>query len=259
MVSLLLLVTTTALALTSAAAAAAASLPEFSPSWSVHEDQFADIMGSKVSWHGTVYNDLTKFPHPGCRSPISKDPIPNCTATAYVDDTGFKSTYYFFKPEEPDRGVVYFVQPGGQDICYCDMVTLGRWIQCEIPDSLCNPNMVKSATFDGSGSKTFDGKPVDVIEWKENLIVASTQFRLSVQHQTSTPVQYYTTFAEGNKTLGYNQVNWTTFVPRRPDPSAFVLPGRVGGTCGDNVCTAYTQNLRRGVSPALVSSFPGRT
>ena len=248
-----LLVLVTALALSSAA-----PLPRFAPSWSVHEDQFADVTGSRVAWHGTVFNDLTKFPHPGCRSPTSRGPIPNCTATAYVDDAGLKSTYYFFKPAQPTRGVVYFVQPG-QDLCYCDMVTLGRWIQCEIPDSLCNPNMVKSATFDGSGSKSFDGKPVDVIEWNENLIIASTQFRLSVQHQTSTPVQYYTTFTEGkNTSLGYNQVNWTKFVPHRPDPSAFALPGRVCGTCSENMCATYEQNIRRGVSPALASSFAGR-
>lgn len=76
----------------------------------------------------------------------------------YVDDTGQKSTYYFYTPNLANRGVVYFVQPVVAP-CYCDMVTLGRWIQCEIAESLCNPNMIKHGKM--LPPTTFNGEKVD--------------------------------------------------------------------------------------------------
>ena len=128
------------------------------------------------------------------------------------------------------------------------MVTRGTWLQCEIAESLCNPFMKRHATFDNTGHTTFQQKAVDVIEWSESLIVAASNFRIYLEHGTSTPVQYETSFFEGNRSLGVNQVNMTHFQAERPPSSAFVVPGKISGTCGDNVCDSFAKNLGQGKS-----------
>ena len=191
------------------------------------------------------YNDQVVANHKHCTPPTSSRPR-NCSATAYVDDKAQKSTYNFFEPDEDIRGLTYFVQPP-YDACYCDMATLGRWVQCEIAESLCNPNMLKRGKM---GEPTvFKGEPVDVITWSESLVVASTDFRIYVEQNTTTPVQYYTTFAEGHANLGFNEVNMTAFAAGRPDASVFVVPGKVSGVCDDQMCTSYARNLQAGMHP----------
>ena len=200
---------------------------------------------------GTVYNDQVPADHEHCTPPTSKQPR-NCSATAYVDDTGHKSTFNFFEPGESIRGLTYFVQPP-HDACYCDMAVLGRWIQCEIAESLCNPNMIKHGKLSDAGA--FKGQPVDAVSWTESLIVASTHFRVLVAKNTTTPVQYYTTFTGWKKPLGYNEVNMSRFVPGRPDASVFSVPGRVGGMCADNVCSTYAAKRKAGHHP--IAAFEG--
>ena len=228
-------------------------LPNFPTNWQVHEEQYADVPPSIVKWEGTVYNDQTVAPHAGC-SKTSSEPSRNCSAVAYVDDNRQKSTYYFYEPERSIRGITYFVQYDMHSTCYCDMVTLGRWIQCEIAESLCNPNMLKKGKLDPRGAK-FKGETVDVVTWDENLFFASSKMRIYVKEGSNVPVQYYTTFSEGNKSLGYNQVNMTQFMPKRPDPSNFILPYKVSGTCADHVCTTYETRRKQGYNP--IAAFTG--
>ena len=57
------------------------------------------------------YNDQTNASHPACTPPTSRTPR-NCSATAYVDDAGEKSTYNFYENNDPIRGLTYFQQPG---------------------------------------------------------------------------------------------------------------------------------------------------
>merc|ERR1719424_2666573 len=84
-------------------------LPSFPPNWSVHEHQYANV-GGQLRWSGTVYNDAVPTPHPFCKRPTSSK-TPNCTFTAYVDDTKQRSSYYFYEPTTAARGIVYFTQP----------------------------------------------------------------------------------------------------------------------------------------------------
>lgn len=136
------------------------------------------------------------------------------------------------------------------------MVSLGRWIQCEIAEGLCNPFMLKNGKI--VDETVFKGKPVDVVEWSSSLIIASSKFRIYVEKGTATPVQYYTEFYEGlvkKKLLGFNEVNMTDFTPGRPDPSVFSFPGRVMGTCADRVCTTYAESVAKGAHP--IDAFTG--
>lgn len=84
------------------------ALPDFPTNWAVHEDQFAHITGTKLSWHGTVYNDFTNTSSPYCAPAYMHQR--NCSATAYVDDSGKKNTFMFFEPNQSNRGMQYFVQ-----------------------------------------------------------------------------------------------------------------------------------------------------
>jgi hypothetical protein len=234
-----------------AAQAASSPLPKFPTSWSAHESQYAHVSASVVKWQGLRFEDQTPNNHTGCKPPTSSEPR-NCTATAYVDGSSSdKSTYLFFEPGEAIRGVAYFTF-AAKDACYCDMVSLGRWVQCENADSLCNPNMLKKGVVT---TTTLDGKPVDAIKWSESLIVASTKFTIYADAATATPVQYYTEYALRQEGLGYDQVNLTQFIAGVPDPSAFVVPGRVSGTCGDNICETYNENRKSGLGP--IAAFPG--
>ena len=226
--------------------AAAATLPTFPQDWSVHEDQLAKVAGSVYKWHGMVFNDQANISRPFCKPPTSSVER-NCSATAYVDDSGHKSTYDFFEPNQSMRGLTYFVQAGYQP-CYCDMDVLGSWLQCEIAESLCNPNMLKRGTM---SEASFDGEPVDAIEWSETLLVASTHYRIYVHQNTSSPVQYYTTFFEGTASLGFNEVNMSAFTPGRPDPSVFDVPGSPSGVCADNVCLSYAARRKEGLHPIV--------
>ena len=101
---------------------------------------------------------------------------------------------------------------------------------------------------------TFDGKPVDAIKWSESLIVVSTNFTIYADAATATPVQIYTEYARGQEDLGFDEVNLTKFTAGRPDPSAFVVPGKVSGMCADNVCQSYFAARRSGLSP--IAAFP---
>lgn len=65
----------------------------------------------------------------------------------------------------------------------------------------------------------------------------------------ATPVQYYTSFFEHAKRIGFNEVNMTQFKAGTPDPAAFELPRRVGGVCDDTVCQTYAANIERGMHP----------
>jgi hypothetical protein len=133
---------------------------------------------------------------------------------------------------------------------------------------------------------TFAGKTVDVVNFHETLVVASTKFRIYVEANTATPVQYYTEFFEGAKNLGYNvrafpqcalflrradtvllrlsvappppraralqEVNMTAFTPGRPDSSVFEVPDQSRiNTCDDNVCTSYARNRQAGKNPIM--------
>lgn len=230
----------------------ATNLPNFPPNWSVHEQQYADVASSIVNWSGVVSNDQVMSNHPYCKNPSSSKTI-NCTATSYVDDKKEKSSYYFFEPNTAARGLVYFTQPSGT--CYCDLVATGRWIQCEIAESLCNPFMKRKAIYDQTGTTTFQKQSVDVITWSESLIIAESNFRIYLSHNTNVPVQYFTTFMEGNKSLGYNQVNMTDFKSERPPSSAFAVAGRISGTCGDNVCSTFNKNIQQGKN--RIDAFEG--
>jgi hypothetical protein len=87
------------------------------------------------------------------------------------------------------------------------------------------------------------------------LIIASTQYRVYVEANSSTPAQYYTEFFEGKRHLGFNEVNMSMFTPGRPDPSVFGFDGRVSGTCPDRVCMAYTAARDAGIHP--IAAFQG--
>jgi len=237
----------------SGVAIASATLPDFPTSWSVHEDQVARVTGSRLTWHGTVYNDPTSVSLSTCTPPTTTKQR-NCSATAYVDDSGHKSTYHLFEPGQSIRGLTYFVQDKNirNDACYCDMAAEGRWIQCEIAESLCNPFMLKHGQV--TGQAQFKGKPVDVIQWSESLIIASTKFRIYVEANSSTPAQYYTEFFEGKRALGYNEVNMSAFTPGRPDSSVFAFNGRVSGMCADRVCSTYAKARQAGAHP--IAAYP---
>ena len=140
-----------------------------------------------------VYNDQSNISRTHCKPPTSREDR-NCSATAYIDDKQEKTTYYFYEPNRANRGEVYFVQPGTGGACYCDMVELGSWIQCEIAESLCNPNMLKSGRM--GTPTTFNGEDVDRVLWFESLIIASTRMQILVKKGTATPVQYNTTFLQ---------------------------------------------------------------
>lgn len=236
--------------LVSATFGAATQLPKFPQNWGVHEDQYAHIQFQKVEWHGHVYNDFTVAPHDGCQDPISPG-ARNCSAVAYVDDSGQKSTYDFYENEKSIRGLTYFVTP--EQTCYCDMAILGRWLQSEIAESLTNPFMLKSGTLEKSGA-VYKDKKVDVVRWTESLIFATSKMRIYVDEGGTSPVQYYTTFAEGNTSLGFNEVNMTDFTPGRPDPSVFIVPGKNMGTCPDYKCQSYSKKLKKGMHP--IAAFP---
>jgi hypothetical protein len=105
-------------------ACALAALPAFPSNWAVHEDQLAKVAGSVFKWHGHVYNDQTNTTFAGCKTSIHSH-TGNCTATAYVDDSGKKSTYHFYETEEAYRGLTYFVGPVTS--CFCDMAAEGQW------------------------------------------------------------------------------------------------------------------------------------
>lgn len=101
------------------------SLPSFPQSWSVHEDQLAKVAGSTVKWHGHVYNDMSNISRAACTPSVSKKHPRNCSATAYVDDKGEKSTFDFYEINQNIRGLTYFVQ-GKFTPCYCDMDVLDK-------------------------------------------------------------------------------------------------------------------------------------
>lgn len=84
-------------------------------------------------------------------------------------------------------------------VCYCSMATLGTWIQCEIAESLCNPNMIKNGRM--GPSTTWNGEAVDRVQWFESLVIASTRYQVLVKQGTATPVQYNTSFIQHGKQI----------------------------------------------------------
>jgi len=96
--------------------------------------------------------------------------------------------------------------------------------QCNIQESLCQSDYVKSARYTGAAS--LNGTNCDVFKWEDKLsIISMNSLTLYTKHASAIPVRMFRDIHPFYKELGNITTTFSNYQEGTPPASAFAVPG----------------------------------